>query len=83
MKNLEKKMSKLSEVIKATLFVAGEGIEKENKETEEKIKPYIQPYRLYINFPTTSFGRNSHECINRSDLWRFQCRCRFGGRRSQ
>lgn len=29
MKNLEKKMSKLSEVIKATLFVAGEGIEKE------------------------------------------------------
>lgn len=29
MKNLEKKMSKLSEVIKATLFVAGEGIEKD------------------------------------------------------
>ena len=29
MKNLEKKMSKLSEVVKATLFVAGEGIEKE------------------------------------------------------
>ena len=29
MKNLEKKISKLSEVIKATLFVAGEGIEKD------------------------------------------------------